>query len=58
MLQETRRIGLLSAGAIIGASQAVMRHLGMRLHENALDEPDWFQLVGILENPGKEELIT
>lgn len=40
------------------ASQAVMRHLGMRLHENALDEPDWFQLVGILENPGKEELIT
>jgi len=40
------------------ASQAVMRHLGMRLHENALDEPEWFQLVGILENPGKEELIT
>lgn len=40
------------------ASQAVMRHLGMRLHENALDEPEWFQLVGILENPGEEELIT
>ena len=40
------------------ASQAVMRHLGMRLHENALDEPEWFQLVGILENPDKEELIT
>jgi len=39
------------------ASQAVMRHLGMRLHENALDEPAWFQLVGILENPAKE-LIT
>ena len=31
------------------ASQAVMRHLGMRMHENALDEPEWFQLVGILE---------
>lgn len=40
------------------ASQAVMRHLGMRLHENALDEPEWFQLVGILENPDKEVLIT
>ena len=40
------------------ASQAVMRHLGMRLHENALDEPDWFQLVGILENPAQEEVIT
>lgn len=40
------------------ASQAVMRHLGMRLHENALDEPDWFQLVGILENPDQEVLIT
>jgi RimJ/RimL family protein N-acetyltransferase len=33
------------------ASQAVMRHLGMRLHENALDEPAWFQIVGILANP-------
>lgn len=32
------------------ASQAVMRHLGMRLHENALDEPAWFRVVGILEN--------
>ena len=31
------------------ASQAVMRHLGMRMHENALDEPEWFQLVGILQ---------
>jgi [ribosomal protein S5]-alanine N-acetyltransferase len=33
------------------ASQAVMRHLGMRMHENALDEPAWFQVVGILEHP-------
>jgi RimJ/RimL family protein N-acetyltransferase len=40
------------------ASQAVMRHLGMRLYENALDEPGWFQVVGILENPDKEVLIT
>jgi len=31
------------------ASQAVMAHLGMRMHENALDEPEWFQVVGILE---------
>lgn len=33
------------------ASQAVMRHLGMTLHENALDQPGWFQIVGILDNP-------
>ncbi len=33
------------------ASQAVMRHLGMRLYENPRDEPEWFQVVGILENP-------
>jgi [ribosomal protein S5]-alanine N-acetyltransferase len=33
------------------ASQAVMRRLGMRIHENALGEPDWFQVVGILVNP-------
>lgn len=32
------------------ASQAVMRHLGMRGHENALADPAWFQMVGILEN--------
>jgi ribosomal-protein-alanine N-acetyltransferase len=32
------------------ASQAVMRHLGMRIHENARAEPAWFQVVGILEN--------
>ena len=32
------------------ASQAVMRHLGMRMHENALPDPAWFQIVGILEN--------
>lgn len=35
------------------ASQAVMRHLGMRMHENALDEPAWFQLVGILDHPDR-----
>ena len=33
------------------ASQAVMQHLGMQLHENARDEPAWFQVVGILDNP-------
>jgi len=31
-------------------SQAVMRHLGMRVQENALPEPPWFQLTGILGN--------
>ena len=34
------------------ASQAVMRHLGMRLHENALPEPGWFQVVGTLGSAG------
>lgn len=33
------------------ASQAVIRHLGMRMYENARAEPGWFQLVGIAENP-------
>jgi ribosomal-protein-alanine N-acetyltransferase len=32
-------------------SQAVMRHLEMRMYENALDEPEWFQLIGVLQNP-------
>jgi RimJ/RimL family protein N-acetyltransferase len=34
-------------------SQAVMRHLGMRTYENSLADPAWFQIVGILENPGR-----
>lgn len=33
-------------------SQAVMRRVGMRMHENALPEPAWFQVVGVAENPG------
>lgn len=32
--------------------------MGMRLHENAHDEPVRIQLVGILENPDKEGLIA
>jgi hypothetical protein len=32
------------------ASRAVMRRVGMRMHENALPDPAWFQLVGIAEN--------
>ena len=32
------------------ASQAVMRHLGMRMLENPLPEPAWLQLVGVLDN--------
>jgi ribosomal-protein-alanine N-acetyltransferase len=31
------------------ASQAVMRHLGMRMLENSLPEPGWLQIVGVLE---------
>jgi RimJ/RimL family protein N-acetyltransferase len=32
------------------ASQAVMRHLGMRIERNPRPEPPWFQIVGVLEN--------
>ena len=32
-------------------SQAVMRRLGMRLYQNPLPEPAWFQVVGIAEHP-------
>ena len=34
------------------ASQGVMRKLGMRLGRNALADPPWLQIVGILNNPG------
>jgi RimJ/RimL family protein N-acetyltransferase len=34
------------------ASQAVMRKLGMRLERNPLPDPDWLQVVGVLENQG------
>ena len=33
------------------ASIAVMRRLGMRIERNPLPSPEWFQVVGILENP-------
>jgi RimJ/RimL family protein N-acetyltransferase len=36
------------------ASQAVMRKLGMSLERNPLPEPPWFQVVGVLNNPGLE----
>jgi RimJ/RimL family protein N-acetyltransferase len=32
------------------ASMGVMRKLGMRVEQNPLPEPPWFQVVGILEN--------
>jgi RimJ/RimL family protein N-acetyltransferase len=35
------------------ASQAVMHHLGMRMYENALPDPAWFQVVGVLKNQRK-----
>jgi RimJ/RimL family protein N-acetyltransferase len=34
------------------SSQAVMRRLGMRVEENPLPEPEWFQVVGWLEATG------
>lgn len=33
------------------ASIAVMRRLGMRVEENPLPEPEWFQVVGWLDAP-------
>ena len=32
------------------ASMSVMRKLGLALYRNAVPEPEWFQVVGILEN--------
>jgi RimJ/RimL family protein N-acetyltransferase len=32
------------------ASQAVMRKLGMSVERNPFDEPEWFQVVGVLYN--------
>jgi RimJ/RimL family protein N-acetyltransferase len=32
-------------------SQGVMRKLGMTIERNPLPEPQWFRVVGILENP-------
>ncbi|MGH2520966.1 MAG: GNAT family N-acetyltransferase, partial [Anaerolineales bacterium] len=34
------------------ASIAVMRRLGMRIEKNPYPEPEWFQVVGVLENRG------
>ncbi|MEZ4656868.1 MAG: GNAT family N-acetyltransferase [Caldilineaceae bacterium] len=33
------------------ASMSVMRKLGMRIEKNQHDEPFWFQVVGVMENP-------
>jgi RimJ/RimL family protein N-acetyltransferase len=35
------------------SSMAVMRRLGMTIEKNPYRDPFWFQVVGILENPGK-----
>lgn len=37
-------------------SQAVMRKLGMTIQRNPYQEPFWFQIVGILENPNHPDL--
>ena len=37
------------------ASQAVMRRLGMTMRANHHDEPEWLQVVGVLDSaPGPE----
>jgi len=33
------------------ASQRVMKKLGMRLHRNEAGEPEWFEVLGVLERP-------
>ena len=35
------------------ASQRVMARLGMRLEHNPFPEPEWFQVVGVLENSAR-----
>lgn len=32
------------------ASQAVMKKLGMQLHQNEDSDPEWFEVLGVLEN--------
>jgi [ribosomal protein S5]-alanine N-acetyltransferase len=34
------------------ASQGVMRRLGMRVEQNPFPQPEYMQVVGIIENPG------
>lgn len=33
------------------ASQAVMKKAGMRLYHNQVGKPEWFQSLGVIENP-------
>lgn len=35
------------------ASQGVMRQVGMRLARNPWPAPPWFQVIGVLDNPGQ-----
>ena len=34
-------------------SQGVMRNIGMRICRNPHKDPEWLQIVGVLENPGQ-----
>jgi len=34
------------------ASMGVMRKLGMQLHSNPRSEPEWLQIVGVIDAPG------
>ena len=49
---ETLRLGRIMAGTEFAnsASIAVMRRLGMRIERNPFPEPEWFQVVGILDS--------
>jgi len=49
---------VLELGRIVATTEndnlrsiAVMKRLGMTLERNPLDEPHWFQTVGVLVNP-------
>jgi RimJ/RimL family protein N-acetyltransferase len=50
---EQLQLGRLMAGTehTNAASIGVMRRLGMRIERNPFAEPEWFQVVGILEPP-------
>ena len=51
MLSEPRRLRRVIAETdeVNAASIGVMRKLGMRIERNAIGEPPWLQVVGVLE---------
>ncbi len=56
MALEKAALRVLNLGRVVATTEhdnarsiAVMRRLGMRVEANPWPEPDWFQMVGILE---------